>query len=334
MSFRAPADFETDHILALRQAVMDSQETNAYRLIHGASDNWPGWYLDRLGEFLLSQCDMALTEEQRRHVATLMQLTGTRGAYHKRLTRHLRQTKVAETSPEWLLGDMALRPFLVKENGVQFELSFAEGYSVGLFLDQRENRRRFLVNHVAADFPLFPGAPSDREVLNTFCYTCGFSVCAGIAGARTTSLDLSKKYLDWGKRNVALNGLDSAKHDFIYGDVFEWMARFAKKQRRFDAIILDPPTFSQSKSTGAFRVEKDYPALMGLALPLVKPGGVLLACTNSAKWLPEAFVECVKSSVAKAKRKALQMYYAPQPMDFPVSRPEPAYLKTLWLRIE
>jgi 23S rRNA (cytosine1962-C5)-methyltransferase len=214
---------------------------------------------------------------------------------------------------------------------VQYEINFGEGYSVGLFLDQRDNRRRFRVNHVAAGFPAFS---AQREVLNTFAYTCGFSVCAALGGAKTTSLDLSKKYLDWGKRNFALNGIDATQQDFIFGDAFDWMARMGKKQRRFDAIVLDPPTFSQSKQSGAFRVEKDYPSLLGLALPLLKSGGVLLASTNSATWPPEQFVRSVLSTVAKAKRKVLQTHYVPQPPDFPVSRAEPAYLKTLWLRID
>ena len=93
---------------------------------------------------------------------------------------------------------------------MKFELSFNAGASVGLFLDQRDNRRRLLTGHVAADFPLIttsaPGRPP--EILNCFAYTCGFSVCAALGGSRTTSLDLSKKYLDWGKRNFVLNQLD------------------------------------------------------------------------------------------------------------------------------
>src|SRR6202040_322297 len=141
---------------------------------------------------------------------------------------------------------------------LQFELSFNEGYSVGLFFDQRDNRRRLLVNHVAAEFPLFPGGADEAEVLNTFAYTCGFSVAAAKAGARATSLDLSKKYLEWGKRNFALNQLDPAAHDFIFGDVFDWLRRLAKKGRAFDVVILDPPTFSQSREAGTFQAEKDY----------------------------------------------------------------------------
>src|SRR5258708_10367223 len=154
------------------------------------------------------------------------------------------------------MGQAALETFTIWENGVQYELSFKEGYSVGLLLDQRDNRRRLLANHVAADFPLFPGGAAGADVLNTFAYTCGFSVCAAKAGARTTSLDLSKKYLEWGKRNFALNQIDPAAHNFIYGDVFDWLRRLSKKKRAYDAIILDPPTVSQSKEAGAVQVER------------------------------------------------------------------------------
>src|SRR5207302_8691066 len=135
-------------------------------------------------------------------------------------------------------------------------LSLSEGYSVGLVLDQRDNRRRLLTGHIAAGFELGVGVQAALEILNTFAYTCAFSVCAAKAGWRTTSLDLSKKYLEWGKRNFTINSLDPAQHEFIYGDVFDWLDRLKKKQRQFDLILLDPPTFSQSRESGTFRVEK------------------------------------------------------------------------------
>src|SRR5438477_119069 len=324
LTFKMPADFLADWRTALREAIIDPQKNNAYRLIHGASDKWPDWYVDRLGPFLLSQSETSLNAGQRIWLAKLIQQIGARGAYHKTLTRKVRQSNLDAASPQLLAGEAASGFFQVKENGVTYELSFDEGYSVGLFLDQRDNRRRFLVNHIAAGFPLFAEASQKTEVLNTFAYTCAFSVCAALGGASVTSLDLSKKYLDWGKRNFVLNGLDPAEHDFIYGDVFDWMKRMGKKRRGFDAIILDPPTFSQSKQFGIFRAEKDYSKLIELALALLKPGGVLLASTNAAKWPPEQFVSCLKSAIAKAKRKIIQMHYAPQPPDFPVTRAEPA----------
>ena len=332
MTFRAPADFAADARLALRESLIDAAETNACRLIHGASDAWPGWYVDRLGDFVLSQSELPLIDAQRERLADLI-AGASDGAYHKLLNRQVRGSNVAQASPEHALGATAPDRFAIRENGVSFELSFSEGYSVGLFLDQRDNRRRFLTNHVAANFPLFPDGPRGKELLNTFAYTCAFSVCAAKAGMRATSLDLSKKYLDWGRRNFVLNGLDPAAHDFIFGDVFDWLRRLAKKQRRFDAIVLDPPTFSQSKERGVFRAEKDYGKLVAAALPLLRRNGVLLASTNAARLAPEDFLELVGAAVTEAGRKILQQHYVPQPPDFPVNREEPAYLKTVWLRV-
>ena len=322
--------------LALRQALIVPEETNAYRIIHGASDGWPGWYVERLGQFLLSHSTQALSPAQREELGRLGDLFSARGAYHKVLRRQVHRAARPETSPQLVLGEAAPERFPVRENSLSFELSFAEGYSVGLFLDQRDNRRRLLTRHVGADFPLLPLAIGNRpwEVLNVFAYTCAFSVCAAQAGGRTTSLDLSKKCLDWGKRNFALNGLDPAGHQFISGDAFDWLRRLAKKQRLFDVVLLDPPTFSQSKESGVFRAEKDYGQLVTAALALLRPGGVLFASTNAADWTPEEFLADVDNAVHRAKRRVLQRHYVPQPPDFPISRAEPAYLKTVWLRVE
>jgi 23S rRNA (cytosine1962-C5)-methyltransferase len=207
-----------------------------------------------------------------------------------------------------------------------------------------------LTRHLAAGFQLpisnrqFPKAPPGTnevnpignwklEILNVFAYTCGFSVCAARAGAHTTSLDLSKKYLEWGRRNFTLNGLDPAAHDFIYGDAFDWLRRLAKKGRTFDVVILDPPTFSQSKEGGAFRAEKNFGQLVQAALPLVKADGTLFASTNAAGLEPEIFLATVADAVTESGRRITRQHYVPQPPDFPISRAEPGYLKTLWLRV-
>ena len=274
--------------LALREALIEPDSTNAYRLINGASDAWPGWYVERLGDYLLSQSAHALSPGQREELGHLANLFSARGVYHKILTRQVCRAARAEASPQLVLGEAAPERFMVLENGLQYELSFTEGYSTGLFLDQRDNRRRLLTRRVASDFPLLPAATGNEEweLLNTFAYTCGFSVCAAKAGAQTTSLDLSRRWLDWGKRNFALNQLEPDRHEFIYGEAFDWLRRLAKKGRRFDVIVLDPPTFSQSKESGAFQAEKDYGRLVAAALPLLKAGGVLFASTNAADWAP------------------------------------------------
>jgi 23S rRNA (cytosine1962-C5)-methyltransferase len=331
VKFSVAPDFDQEPRLALRSAVIDSDETNAFRIIHGASDGWPGWFVERLGDFLLSQSESPLSERQNEELSRLAKIFSSRGAYHKILSRQVRRSTMAEASPQLVFGEAAPERFEILENGVRYEMSFSEGYSVGLFLDQRDNRRRFLTGHIAADFSQL--STNDYQLLNCFAYTCGFSVAAAKAAARTTSLDLSKKYLEWGKRNFALNGLDPAAHDFIYGDTFDWLRRLAKKGRAFDAVVLDPPTFSQSKEHGTFRAEKDYGKLVTAVLPLVKSGGILFASTNAADWPPENFLADVDAAVCGAQRKILQRHYIPQPPDFPISRAEPAYLKTVWLRI-
>lgn len=332
LAFEAPVDFLADPRLALRTLLIDDA-TNAFRLIHGAADGWPGWHVDRLGDFLLSESERLPGERELKMLSDLLAKFSLAGAYHKTWNRRVREAGVDSASPCLLLGAAAPGKFLVRENGMNFELSFAEGYSTGLFLDQRDNRRRFLANHIAAEFSLFPHAAQPREVLNAFAYTCGFSVCAAKAGARVTSLDLSRKYLDWGKRNFTANDLDPAAHDFIFGDVFDWLRRFARQRRQFDAVILDPPTFSTSKERGAFRVEKDYAELTALTLAVLRPNGILFACTNSAKLAPQKFTGDLSSVIAQAGRRVVRTHFVPQPPDFPIHRSEPAHLKTLWLRV-
>ena len=334
--FKAPADFSADPGLSLRRALIRPHSTDAFRLVHGAADGWEKQYLDVLGPYLLAQSTRGMDPTRAEEFARLMKDASARGTYEKRLVNSVQGAAHAEVSPRLVQGGPAPDRFTIRENGVRFELSFAEGYSVGLFLDQRDNRRRLLTGHIAAEFPLFePGqAPGRKEVLNAFAYTCGFSVCAAHSAARTTSLDLSRKYLEWGKANFRLNGIDPADHDFIFGDVFDWLKRLRKKGRQFDVILLDPPTFSRSKEFGVFRADRDYGHLVSQALPLLKSRGVLFASCNSATWAAEAFLETIKASIDSAKRQIVQEHYFPQPPDFPISREEPAYLKTVWLRID
>ncbi len=375
MIFRAEAEFGSDPRWELRKALIDFERNDAYRVIHGASDGRAGWYVDRLGKFLLSQGEAGLDVEHRKELVSMGEIGKCRGMYHKTLARKVGSKGKAEAAPELIYGEAAPERFVVMENGLRFELSFREGYSMGIFLDQRDNRRRVLNGYIGAEFPLWAerfavveSAPSREssllspalsskggegvadtdssagllnrvwmgkrpEVLNAFAYTCAFSVCAAKAGARVTSVDLSKKYLEWGKRNFELNEIEPAEHDFIFGDVFDWLPRLAKKGRRFDVVLLDPPTFSQSKKFGVFKAEKDYGKLVELAVRVLKLNGVLLCSSNAARWQPESFLLAVKGGIHKAQRRIAQEKYFPQPPDFPISREEPGYLKTVWMRL-
>ena len=343
LELRAPVNFALDPHRLLREACLDATKTDVWRCLHGAHelgerycppDDAPVFYVDRLGDFLLAQSDRTPGANQTEYLRQECERHGLRGVYHKLLDRRVRVAAPPASCPKPFRGQPAPDPFVVRENGIRFELSFAEGYSCGLFLDQRENRRRLLTRHVAAAFPLWAEPAPAGEVLNVFAYTCAFSVCAARAGARITSLDLSKKYLEWGRRNFALNGIDPAAHDFIFGDAFEWLRRLARRTRRFDLVLLDPPTFSTSKAVGTFRAEQDFGRLVVAAVKLVKPGGVLFASTNAARLPPPDFVAEVAGAITAAGRRIARQHFAPQPPDFPISREEPGYLKTLWLRLD
>ena len=332
--FCTEPDFTRLPDAGLREAFVDRSENTAYRRIHGAADGHGGWYVDRLGEYLLASTDGVDVEGGLPGWLTEMAAqSGVRGVYHRRLDRQIRGTSPESASPRPVWGERAPEVFEVWENGVRYGLSFAEGYSVGLFLDQRDNRRRLLVNWIGPEFPVRAEGLKGAKVLNAFAYTCGFSVAAAKSGAVVTSLDLSKKYLEWGRRNFEVNQLDAGTHDFIYGDAFDWMRRLGKKGRRFDVVIVDPPTFSQSKERGVFRAETDFAALVTSCVGVLEPGGVLLASTNAARLEAENWMAQVGAGVTAAGRTVEKQMFVPQPPDFPTCREEPGYLKTVWARV-
>ena len=364
LRFEAAADAPGDDELArwsIARAMLRPEETDIFRLRHGGARS-PRTFVDCLGSVALVQsegdapADAASLLGVRRlwpmpngarnadawlHAqATPLGARGARIArvYHKRLRRDVRAaSEPADTSPRLVAGERGADRFVVRENGVLYELSVADGYSVGIFHDQRDNRRRLLTGHVAPGFGALwtrDGAAGPPELLNVFAYTCAFSVAAALAGARTTSLDVSKKYLAWGSDvNLPLNGLNAAAHDAIFGDAFDWLRRLARKARLYDVVLLDPPTFSTTRS-GRFSAERDYGVLVTAALAVLRPGGVLRASTNAARLAPEAFLAAVRDAVAAAGRVIVREHYAPQPPDFVISKDEPAYLKTVWLRVQ
>ena len=288
--------------LAKRTALLDSQ-TNAVRLIDGSGDGLPGLILETYANrWLVSTTGDHLPSAVREWIRD----QGV-SCYWKRLDQHQKE------SPQHLAGPVVAEPFLILENGIASEISFQSGYSQGIFLDQRDNRAE--VRRLMA-----PGL----RLLNTFAYTGAFSVAAALAGAETTTLDLSQPYLDWAKRNFTHNSLDPAAHHFCKGDTFHWLRRFAKQGRTFDGIVLDPPTFSRDEKGKVFRVEENFGELAALAADLLTPDGWLLCSTNCRNLGLNDF--------QKQLRNAIHRPLSPRHSDMPPDFTDEPYLKSVWLK--
>lgn len=219
-------------------------------------------------------------------------------------TRFMPTRNAERVSPELLHGDGSLSwRTTVMESGIRYGIDIAAGYSHGLFLDQRLNRAKLR--------GLRP-----RRVLNTFAYTCSFSVVAALAGAETVSVDLSRKSLGRGKRNFELNGLNPSAHRFVTDDTLELLPRLAAHNERFDAIILDPPTFSRSPAGRRWRVVDHFEQLLVAALEVTTPNCALLLSTNCTKLDPAKLKRRAKLC-AKARYKLADFTDLGTPDDFP-----------------
>lgn len=162
--------------------------------------------------------------------------------------------------------------FTVRESQALFKVNLYDYLDSGLFLDHRPMRQKVFKN------------AAGKKFLNLFCYTGSVSVFAALAGARTTSVDMSQTYLRWAQDNFELNNLPLAEHSFINADVLEWL-RSQSKTPTFDMIFLDPPTFSNSKKMeDVFEVEKDQEFLVDACMQMLTPGGILYFSNNKRKF--------------------------------------------------
>ncbi len=206
---------------------------------------------------------------------------------------------------------------LIEEDGVLYRIDLADGLQNGIFLDQRDNRRR--VAEMAAGL----------TVLNTFAYTCAFQVAAAVAGARrTVSVDASARALARGRENLAGNGQDDpTRHETLRGDVFGWLPRLQRRGEPFDLVVLDPPTYARVGKR-RFSAGRDYAELVALAAPLVAPGGWMLACINHSKVDRRRFAQMIQDGCQRAGRRVLELRQQPATVDHPGAR-----MKSAWVRL-
>jgi 23S rRNA (cytosine1962-C5)-methyltransferase len=203
---------------------------------------------------------------------------------------------------------------------LRFEVDMLRGQKTGFFLDQRENRRTI------------EQWSQGKRVLNLFSYTGGFSVYAARGGAEhVASVDSASEAIATAERNFTLNGFDPTQHEFVVADCFDLLERYHGEGRRFDLIIVDPPSFARSKEQVATALGA-YQRLNSLALKCLSPNGLLASSSCTSQVSPTAFTQMLaKAAVAdaKARRRLLILHDAGQPLDHPapVYFPEGRYLK-------
>ncbi|WP_261131285.1 class I SAM-dependent rRNA methyltransferase [Bacillus sp. Marseille-Q3570] len=304
-----------------RKSFFNDHETNAFRLFNGEGDGIGGFTVDYFdGYLLLNWYSEGIYQFKQPIVEALQSSIEYKGIYEKK--RFDQKGQYIEDD-DFLVGERAQFPLIVKENGVHFAVYLNDGAMVGVFLDQRNVRKSIRDHHAEG-----------KTVLNTFSYTGAFSVFAAIGGAvKTTSVDLANRSLNKTIEQFSLNGLDYEAHDIRVMDVFNYFKYAVRNNLKFDMVILDPPSFARSKKH-RFSVAKDYKDLIKDAIAITENGGMIVASTNFAGFDMKKF----KSFVEKAFKEMDGAYKLIEehslPADFKAIReyPEGDYLKVLFIK--
>ncbi len=302
-----------------RSLLLDPDDTDAYLWVDRHHDGFRDVRVERLG-------DVALVLDYRDSPVPLS--PRWLDAWHETLDlRAIYQQRRRRGGGEaaQLVRGVAGPHFTVTELGCRYRVDLeASATSSGLFLDQRETRRRLLTTDL-----------SGAAVLNVFAHTGSLSVAAARAGATTLTLDLSTRYLDWARANLETNDIDPADHDFIYGDALEWMDRLARKGRTFDVVLVDPPSSSTSskRSRGRFVAERDLHEVVARGARLCAPGGTLFVSTNLHRMTWSRFLEHLDGGLATAGRTGA-VETQTLPLDHRSGPGDPPYLKAAWISLD
>ncbi len=303
----------------LYEARHDERRIEAYRLLHGRGDGVPGLAVDVWGEHLVAHLYEALAPDAENGVLDALHGLGFEGVYLKRrpgqanVVVDSRREDLAPHAP--LRGRPAPEAMVVHEHGIPYEVRLGDGLQTGLFLDQRDNRRRVR--------DLSPG----RRVLNLFAYTCGFSCAAGAGEAQSViSVDAAAPALAWGERNFSL-GAYRATHETVRADVFRWLELAQRSELRFDLVVCDPPTYSSTResrwSSGA-----DWSNLAEQVLSVVAPSGVVFFCSNDGRLGERSFRRQIQDALSRLGRRGALRSYDP-PTDHPTAPGGEASMKTV-----
>lgn len=308
-----------------RQTIGLPQEgrTECYRLVHAEGDGLPGLVIDIYGGTAVVQChSIGMHRQLPLIVEGLKTLFSAASrplnAVYDKSSRALPPRYAAHVNDQYVFGEAGTD--IALENGLSFYMDWEEGQKTGFFLDQRDNRQLLL------------RYASEKKVLNTFCYTGGFSIYALATGAdRVESVDISGRAMELTEKNVALNFGPEAPHQIHTADVLTFLKSAAAD---YDLIVVDPPAFAKSRNKRHQAVQ-GYKRLNALALRKLKPGGMLFTFSCSQVVDKALFDNTIVAAAVEARRQVRILHHLNQPADHPVSlfHPEGSYLKGLVLYV-
>ena len=305
--------------------------TDAFRVVNGAADGFPGVTLDKFGDRFQVQFFGPEMLSRRREIveAIVAMFNPVCVVVKERLSR---SGKSLENAPmEVAFGSREDAVGIVREGRAKFHVDLLDTVNPGLFLDMRhvrlevEERFRTMSGESSKEIPAFAGMTNEKagmtnedgpRFLNLFSYTCSFSVHARLGGAAVaTNADISGKILDKGRENYALNGLDLRPGEFFRGNALEYVHWAQKKGLRFDGIVLDPPSFARFKGFN-FNVREHLMPLVADCASILNPHGFIMVSSNYSEFALDSFARDVLAAVKSVHEKARTAWKRGQDVDF------------------
>ncbi|MCR1899813.1 class I SAM-dependent rRNA methyltransferase [Irregularibacter muris] len=315
--------FKKKLIIALNKRTKFFQDpsTTAFRVFNGEGDGIGGLIIEYFdGYYVIHWYSKGVYKFRDEVINSLKKIVEFKGIYQKK--RFSEDGKYIEQD-DFIMGERAATPLIVKENGVNLAIYLNEGAMVGVFLDQREVRKRVRDQY-----------SKNKSVLNTFSYTGVFSIFAALGGAKTTtSVDLANRSLPKTIEQFNINYIDAKTQEIIVEDVFKYFKYALRKELKFDFVILDPPSFATSKNF-KFSAEKDYKNLLKQAILITEDNGTILASTNCSSFNMDKFKEFIHEAFKEScvEYKILEEHTLPPDFKTMEEFKEGNYLKVVFVR--
>lgn len=312
-----------NNALEQRKSFFKNNDTTAFRVFNGEGDGIGGLTIDFFeGFYMVSFYSEGIYTFRELIYGAFKEIVNYRGIYEKK--RFDTNGQYIEQD-DYVTGEEAIFPLIVKENGMNFAVNLNDGAMTGIFLDQRNVRLALRERYSAG-----------KTVLNTFSYTGAFSVAAVLGGStETTSVDLAKRSLPKTIEQFSINSIDFEQQQIKVMNVFDYFNYAAKHNMKFDVVVLDPPSFARTKKM-TFSTAKDYPKLIKDALSITAPNGIIIASTNNASFDMKKFKTFIDKGFKEMHQpyKIVEKHQLPEDFCTPQDYPEFNYLKVCIIQLQ